>query len=150
MSKKSIPVRFVLLGQPDPNTPAEIAVIQGKDSTHYLVASLPHDFGAGAFRFRKCRGDMGTDPDETTYDVIVAAGESACSCKGFQRHGLRQCPDCGGYGYTDEDGYCDRCGGDGSLSCKHLKAALWLIEEGLDLPRWRDWPNELIKVRIVE
>jgi hypothetical protein len=80
----------------------------------------------------------------------VAGGESACNCKGFERHGLRQCGFCGGYGCTCDDAFCDYCGGDGKLACKHFKAALWLIDLSLDLPRWRDWPNELLKIRIAE
>lgn len=150
--KTPTPLQFVLLDLPDHDAPAEVAIIQGRSSCHYYVSLLPHEWGEGAYRFVKVYRDDGSDPTESQYDVMIAGDESACSCKGFQRHeGTKVCDKCGGHGRrgkaSDIHGeVCPWCGGAGLFCCKHIKCARWIIDQNLDLPLWRDWPDLLPKV----
>ncbi len=68
----------------------------------YAVTEFPTGWDGRGFHFEKT--GAGTDADEAGYDVFVARNrqDRMCSCKGFTRHG----------------------------HCKHVSAALALIENG--------------------
>ncbi len=113
---------FIIVEESDGHSALVVAIIQGRDSCHYLVGTTIHQWGEMALRFEKeCPGD-GTDPEETSYNVLLDEDNSACSCKGCQRHGM----------------------------CKHIRAAEWLKTQEAVVPPWRDWPDRMIRVRIAE
>jgi hypothetical protein len=57
---------------------------KGKDGA-YRVTERPCDWAGRAFHFEKIGG--GTDPDATSYDVLIGQHDRRCDCKGFTRHG---------------------------------------------------------------